>query len=378
MTSASFYGLTLMGLFGVVTLEVILLRLLRGRPIPWQEVAVNMNSGQLMLWTIRGIRVLAYAFVAQHASLRLLDGLGGPATIVATFLMWDLCFYTSHWAHHRIPFLWKVHAVHHQGSEFNISLAVRNAWLQVLTPTPFFLLLAVIGVPLEIYLSVGAAHYIVQLYNHNGVILSSGWLDHFLVTPTHHRVHHAQNLSYRDRNFGSSLIIWDRLFGTFAAETPDEPVEIGLHDAPKTQNILWLNLEPFLHWVGIRSPDFAIPKVRYDYGGFYLFAGSLLHFMLMACYIIGIEDWSWGQTLSMWGLIFVGTVLLGGVADGRRRDLLGWIALSTAGSAAYLITFPDQDALSLSLLCAVVLHGLWAIPRLLRAAPAQPPEAAAA
>ena len=376
MTSASLYALALMGLFAVVTVEVVLLHLLRGRPIPWVEVAANMNSGQLVLWTLRGLRVVAYALVAEHASLHLLDSLPLPMMVVVAFLLWDFGFYASHYTHHRVPFLWKIHALHHQGTEFNISLAVRNSWFQVLTPTPFFLVLAVIGVPLEIYLPVGAAHYIVQLYNHNGVILNSGWLDHFLVTPTHHRVHHAQNVSYRDRNFGSSLIIWDRLFGTFAAEEHHNPIEIGLEDAPRTQNAVWLNLEPFLPWIGVRSPDFAIPKVQYEYSGFYLFLGSLLHFLLMAAYIMNSDSWSWEQTLSMWGFIVLGTGLLGGTADGLWRDLLAWILLATVGSVSYLLAFPRQDLLTMCLVGAVVLHGLWAVPWLLRPAPDKVQQAA--
>ena len=327
MPSESFYGYTFIALFAIVTLEVVLLRVLRKKPIPWRDVAVNMNSGQLMLWTMRGLRVLVYGVIAQHASLSLFEGMPTWAITGIAFVLWDVSFYTSHWAHHRFPFLWSIHAVHHQGSEFNISLAVRNSWFQVLTPAPFFLVLAVAGIPVEIYLSVGAVHYIIQLYNHNGITKTSGWLDYILITPTHHRLHHAMNPAYLDRNFGSALLVWDKLFGTFAKEREDNPVQVGMADAPKTQNAFWLNTAPFLRWFGITDPDFMIPKVRYDYGDVYIFVGSLLQFMLMSCYIVGFDSWGQGRYSALFVLIFAGTTLLGGVADGRRMDLLGWISI---------------------------------------------------
>lgn len=375
MTSPAFYGLSLVVLYAAVLVEVVYLARRDDQPVPWREVATNMNSGQLVLWTLRGIRLVAYGWVSTHASLGLLDGVPGWLLPPLAFVLWDLAFYVSHWAHHKVPLLWDVHSVHHGGTAFNLSLAVRNGWLQVVTPTPFFLVLAVIGLPLPTFLAVGALHYIVQLYNHNGVVRDSGRLDRLFVTPTHHLVHHAKNPRYLDRNFGSALIVWDKLFGTFAAAVPAEPVEVGLADAPRTESAFWLNLAPLLRWGG-RSPDFLIPAAPPDYGGGYLVVGSLLEFLLMASYIIGMADRDGAATLSLFGLIVGGTMLLGGVADGIRRDLLLWIAVATLGSAAHLAAFGAPEPATALLLGGLVLHGLWGLPRYLGRVPTRGPACA--
>lgn len=289
MPSPAFYGISLMVLYLIVILEVYLLKRWRGQPMRWREVAVNMNSGQAMLWLLQGVRIWAYTLVYERFSPQLLSGLPTVVLWPLAFLLWDLAFYTSHRAHHHFPLLWDVHAVHHQGESFNISLAVRNGWLQVLTPTPFFAVLALIGVPPAVFLSMGALHYTIQLYNHNGLTLAPSPLDLFMITPRHHRVHHAKDRRYHDRNFGSALVIWDRLFGTFAEERTELPLEVGLDDVPRSENPLWLNLDPFLQRLGFGTAH--LPARSVHLGDAWLMGGSLLHFFLLCLYIMVVGVW---------------------------------------------------------------------------------------
>jgi len=361
--SAQFYGLSLMGLYAVVILEVLLLGRWKGQPMRWREVAVNMNSGQAVLWLLHGARILIYAWVYSHASLGLLAELPMVVVLPISFLLWDFAFYASHRAHHTFPLLWEVHAVHHQGEAFNISLAVRNAWLQVLTPTPFFLALALIGVPVEVYLTVGALHYTIQLYNHNGLFIEPSPLDALIVTPRHHRLHHAKHPAYRDRNFGSSLVIWDRLLGTFAAERPSLPVDIGLDTPPRTENPLWLNLAPLTDRLGWTPRAPAQPAQA---GAGWLMAGSVLHFILLCQVIMLPTALAWPRGALM-AFIIVGTLLLGGAADGQRGAIWGWAILAAAGFVASVGTLSLVGAGSALLLGLALLHGLYGL-RALQAA----------
>ncbi len=366
MTSPYFYGLTLLLLYGVVILEVLYIRRRDGTKAPWREVVVNMNSGQMVLWLLRGVRAFVYTGIYTVASLHWLDALPVFILLPLTFVLWDLAFYTSHYAHHKIPILWDVHVLHHQGESFNTSLAVRNAWLQVLTPTPFFAVLAILGVPPELYFSIGAIHYIVQIYNHNGAIRQSGVLDHFLVTPTHHKVHHARNTRYLDRNFGSSLIVWDKVFGTFAKEDPAEPVEVGLHDAPRSENALWLNLEPLTRRLGRGGPDIHLPDQAEDVGEHWLLVGSALSFALMCAYVMDSQDWDAIHSAAIAGYVILGTMVLGRAADGHRDAVAAWIVLSWTALAVYLGTEASDGTLETSAMVALAGHSAWRVPWLLQ------------
>ncbi len=364
MPAPAFYGISFMALYLVVIAEVYFLHRWRGQPMNWREVAVNMNSGQAVLWLLQGLRVWAYVQVYDHLSFGFLAGLPAVLLLPLAFLLWDLAFYSSHRAHHHFPLLWDVHAVHHQGEAFNISLAVRNAWLQVLTPTPFFLVLAVIGVPPAVFLSVGALHYTVQLYNHNGVFLRPSFLDLFMVTPRHHRVHHAKHPDYRDRNFGSALVIWDRLFGTFAAERPALPVDIGLDDPPRTDNALWLNLEPLSRRLGWPAAPAVGAPVRVDAG--WLVAGSLLEFLLLSLYILTVDHLPLAARAALIAFVIGGTILLGAAADGDRRAVQAWALLAAGGAAAGLWGQGSLGLFGAGLLVLGLLHGLLGLGALRR------------
>jgi sterol desaturase/sphingolipid hydroxylase (fatty acid hydroxylase superfamily) len=170
----------------------------------------------------------------------------GFAALVVLFVLVDFTAYWFHRAAHRVRLLWATHAVHHSATAFNLTAAVRLGWTGPLSGTVlFFLPLALIGFhPLAI-MAMLVLNLLYQFFLHAAYAPRLGPLEWLLNTPTHHRVHHAANASCLDKNFGGVFIIWDRMFGTFAAAPPDETLQFGL-DAPlPSQNLLTVN---FFEW----------------------------------------------------------------------------------------------------------------------------------
>jgi len=169
----------------------------------------------------------------------------GVALWVAAALGWDFCYYWAHRLGHEISVLWAAHAVHHQSEEYNLSTALRQTSTGFLFDWIFYLPLFLIGFPLQILITVNAINLIYQFWVHTRVVKRLGVLDRILVTPSNHRVHHAQNERYIDKNYGGMLILWDRLFGTFEEERDDEPVVFGVRKPLANWNPVWANLQVY-------------------------------------------------------------------------------------------------------------------------------------
>jgi sterol desaturase/sphingolipid hydroxylase (fatty acid hydroxylase superfamily) len=163
-----------------------------------------------------------YAFVERHLGILDLDA-RSPAVWVSGFLLMDLMLWCRHWACHRVGLFWALHAVHHQSPDLNIGTANRIPWLQDLQVMPFVFVSAIVGFPAPVFATHLALATAWALWTHTRVVGRLGWLEAVIITPSHHRVHHACNGPYLDRNYGAVLVVWDRLFGTFEPETI-EPV----------------------------------------------------------------------------------------------------------------------------------------------------------
>lgn len=144
-------------------------------------------------------------------------------TWVATFLLIDMLYYWFHRLSHEVNFLWAAHIVHHQSEEYNLSVALRQSWWQGLFSFWFYIPVALLGVhPLTI-VTVGAFVTLYQFWIHTKALDKLGPLEWLFNTPSHHRVHHGSDPKYIDKNHAGTLIIWDKLFGTFQKEE-EEPV----------------------------------------------------------------------------------------------------------------------------------------------------------
>jgi len=164
---------------------------------------------------------------------------------VTAALAWDFCYYWFHRFSHEISILWAAHAVHHQSEDYNLSTALRQTSTGFLFGWIFYLPLFLIGFPLEVLITVNAISLIYQFWVHTQVVHRLGVLDFILVTPSNHRVHHAQNERYIDKNYGGMLILWDRMFGTFEDEHADERVVFGVRKPLASWNPFWANLQVY-------------------------------------------------------------------------------------------------------------------------------------
>jgi sterol desaturase/sphingolipid hydroxylase (fatty acid hydroxylase superfamily) len=163
-------------------------------------------------------------------------------TYLWALLVYDFCYYWFHRIAHERTLFWASHVVHHQSEEFNLTTALRQTATGFLVSWIFYVPSFLLGIPAEVFVTVGSAHLIYQFWIHSRHIPKLGGLEWFLVTASNHRVHHAQNPDYVDRNYGGLLIVWDRLFGTFQEEREDEPCVYGILGPLRSWNPLWANL----------------------------------------------------------------------------------------------------------------------------------------
>ncbi|MGB0806178.1 MAG: sterol desaturase family protein [Salibacteraceae bacterium] len=138
---------------------------------------------------------------------------------VVLMILIDFFYYWAHRMSHEINLFWVGHVVHHQSEEYNLSVALRQGTLQTFFTSPFYWPIALLGFDPYWFLYLSAFNLLYQFWIHTEYIGKIGWLEYVLNTPSHHRVHHATDPKYIDKNHGGSLIIWDKMFGTFAEET---------------------------------------------------------------------------------------------------------------------------------------------------------------
>ena len=162
---------------------------------------------------------------------------------VVGFVFYDLCYYWNHRLGHEINVLWAAHAVHHQSEEYNLTTALRQSSSGFIFGWLFYVPMAVVGVPPVVFFTVGLINLLYQFWVHTRHVPKLGWFEWFFVTPSNHRVHHAKNRRYLDKNYGGVFILWDRLFGTFTEEDEQyEPIRYGTLKPLRSWNPLWANL----------------------------------------------------------------------------------------------------------------------------------------
>lgn len=183
-----------------------------------------------------------YYLVFQHVAL--FDIPQTPVMWVVAFILFDLCYYWFHRTSHEVNLFWAAHVVHHSSEEYNLTTALRQtsgalfSWI-------FYLPLAVLGFDPVMVGTVGALNLIYQFWVHSRHIPKLGWFEWFFVSPSNHRVHHAQNDIYLDKNYGGVFIVWDRMFGTFQEELDEPEIIYGVRGGLHSWNPLWANLHVY-------------------------------------------------------------------------------------------------------------------------------------
>jgi alkylglycerol monooxygenase len=168
-----------------------------------------------------------------------------PWVWIAGLLLYDLCYYWRHRLGHTCALLWAAHVVHHQSEDYNLSTALRQSSTNWVGEWLFYLPLALLGLPPLVFAVVALIDLLYQYWVHTQQIGRLGWFDRWFCAPSNHRVHHAVNERYLDRNYGGVLIVWDRLFGTYQEERADEPCVYGTRKPLGSWNPLWANFEVY-------------------------------------------------------------------------------------------------------------------------------------
>ncbi len=158
-------------------------------------------------------------------------------------VFYDLCYYWLHRMGHESAVLWAAHVVHHQSQHYNLSTALRQTSSGALFGWLFYLPMALAGVPPLVFVVVALIDLLYQFWVHTEQVGKLGWFDRWFCSPSNHRVHHAVNDHYLDRNYGGILIVWDRLFGTFREE--DERCVYGTRGELRSWDPLWANAEVY-------------------------------------------------------------------------------------------------------------------------------------
>lgn len=160
-------------------------------------------------------------------------------------LVYDFFYYWHHRMSHEVSVLWATHVVHHSSEEFNLSTALRQTSSRFLLGWVFYLPMAILGFPVLVFVVVGLIDLLYQFWIHTEQVGKLGWYDRVFASPSNHRVHHAVNDKYLDKNYGGILILWDRMFGTYLDEDDAEPCVYGTRSRLGTFSPLWANFEVF-------------------------------------------------------------------------------------------------------------------------------------
>ena len=235
-----------MPVFVVLMLAEKLYGYLKGNDsVPWMDALTSSYSGiTLIVRTLFGLgfSIVSYEFMYKHLAVIHIETTW--LIYVVTFVVLDFEFYWGHRLHHQINLLWNNHLIHHNSEEYNIATSMRQPFTGFINFL-FFLPIpaAILGIPPIVIALILPIHKFSQVWYHTRQIGNLGFLEYIIVTPSQHRVHHALNPIYLDKNFSAIFNIWDKLFGTFQKELESEPPVYGITRPSKTWNPITINFE---------------------------------------------------------------------------------------------------------------------------------------
>lgn len=235
--------------FLLIGLELLITRM-KGLPYyRFNDAITNLSCGigsQVSGIFMRFLTIGVYIYIYDHSPFK------GRIpyhwlTLIVLFIGVDFFYYWFHRLAHEVSIIWGSHVVHHQSEEYNLTVALRQAWVQGAFSWVFYLPLAFVGFDPAMFITIASLQTLYQFWIHTKVVnRMPAWFEYVLNTPSHHRVHHGVNPKYIDKNHAGTLIIWDRIFGTFQAE--EEEVVYGITTQPRSWNPLWVNFE---YWIDL-------------------------------------------------------------------------------------------------------------------------------
>lgn len=228
-----------------IILEKIYGHLKGNDTLPLMDTVSSLSSGITnSVKDVLGISIsiLSYEWMVSNSALFSIDN-----TFITYFIAFIVIDFYGYWSHrwaHQINFFWNKHAIHHSSEEFNLPCALRQSISSFLNLFTFLLLpAALLGVPAQVIAIVLPLHLFLQFWYHTQHIKKLGFLEKIIVTPSHHRVHHAINPEYIDKNHGQIFIFWDKWFGTFQEELNEVPAVYGITRPAQTWNPIKINFQ---------------------------------------------------------------------------------------------------------------------------------------
>jgi len=229
--------------FLLIGLEVWVDKAKQSRLYRFSDAVTNISCGitqQITGALIKTALIIGYIHIYENH--RLLDIADSVWTYVLLFIGIDFCYYWFHRSAHEVSLFWGTHIVHHQSEDYNLTVALRQSALQALVSTSFYFPLALLGFNPIAFVTLSSFQTLYQFWIHTRTIdRLHPVLEYVLNTPSHHRVHHGRNPKYIDKNHGGTLIIWDRMFGTFQRE--EEEVIYGVTKPLQSWNPLWAQID---------------------------------------------------------------------------------------------------------------------------------------
>jgi alkylglycerol monooxygenase len=342
------------------------------------SISLGMMSQFTAVFT-RLLRVGIYTAVYASLSLAPLDAAQAFWNTwygwVLALLFYDLCYYWLHRLGHESAVLWAAHVVHHQSQSYNLSTALRQTSSGALLGWIFYVPMALAGVPPEVFGVVALIDLLYQFWVHTEHVPKLGWFDRWFCSPSNHRVHHAVNDQYVDKNYGGVLIVWDRIFGTFCEEDEKEKCIYGTRSPLNSWDPLWANAEVyaalfkdawhasswldkirvFLKPPGWRPADVAarFPKPAFDIQALQTYQPPMTRaaqWLGVAAFVVMLaavseflwraesmaQDPQWVWVLSMCAALWtVGALTQGRIPAGRA----GGLFVAIAGAAVFVLKF---------------------------------------
>lgn len=267
---------------GGLVLEFLVSRALNRKYFTGEFLVINLSIASLQQLTDVVSKVIfigAFIFVQQHYSVQQWLGwrpveVSNPFYPFSFFVLLnyavvvviaDFCQYWLHRFSHEVNIMWAGHITHHSNSEYNYGVAIRQNALENIYTWVFFMPLAFLGIPWQMFVAAYAVSLLWQFLVHTQLVKRLGVLEVFMSTPSHHRVHHGKNAQYIDKNYGAFLIVWDKLFGTFEPEV--EEVEYGITKPLENQNPVWSNVHHHVAILkSIRQEKSAKGKLKWIFG----------------------------------------------------------------------------------------------------------------
>ena len=282
-------GLAVPAFFGLMALEFLWARLAGRKLFRLNDTVGDLTCGmgdQMIGIVVGVVTVTIYTAVNIRFGWFEMDS-GSPLTWAVGLVGVDFLYYWFHRFSHRVNVGWSTHVVHHQSEEYNLAVALRQPWFSQFHSWLFYIPLAFLGLPPEVWVGSYAVNLLYQFWIHTQLIGKLGPLEWVMNTPSHHRVHHGTNPAYIDKNYAGIFIVWDRIFGTFELEQ-EVPV-YGILKPIRTWNPLIANVAPITQLVrasaaqtgwrnkltmfiaepgwtpeGVQLPDFPSPLRGYD------------------------------------------------------------------------------------------------------------------